>query len=154
MCRISEKPGSKFTLVWLQHHALIHYTTSSDHFSLSYRNVLKLSLWCPLQHTSSSTIFYRFLKNQVDIHCCRKLTQIFPVSSVFIKLCFSLPTFMAIRTKVYFYDVKSSAFFFFSNPSSIIFWMLFTTNFGLWKHFSNLIDNMEKLYERKATCLK
>ena len=45
-------------------------------------------------------------------------------------------------------------FFFFSNPSSIIFWMLFTTNFGLWKHFSNLIDNMEKLYERKATCLK
>lgn len=53
-CVWGEKPGSKFTLVWLQHHALIHCKTSSDHFSLSYRNVLKLSLWI-------SSTSYQFL---------------------------------------------------------------------------------------------
>lgn len=156
MCGVSKKPGTKFTLVWLQHHALLHYTTSSDHFSLSYRNVLKLSLW--MSSTSYQFLHHisLLLKNQMDRHCCRKLTLIFPVSSAFIKLCFNLPAFMAIRTKVCFYDIKSSAFYFFflSNPSLIIFWMLFTTNFGLWKHFSNLTDVAEKLYERLATCWK
>lgn len=103
---------------------------------LSGKNVVKFSLWV----SSTSPQFFHHISSlpRKSSGCTLGQEADFNFPSLFIfyhSVCFSLPTFMTTRTKVCSYNIESSAFFFLSNPSLIIFWMLFTTKFCLWKTF-------------------
>lgn len=107
--------GLKFTLVWCQHHTLVCCTLLFDHFSLSYKNVFRPFLWVSSTYPTSCPIFHNFLKNQLNMHCFRKQTLTFPVSSAFITLCFCfiLSTSMMMQNQISFIMTLRALLFFF-----------------------------------------
>lgn len=106
--------GLKFTLVWRQY-TLVCCTPIFYHFSLSYKNVFRPFLCFSSTYPTSCPIFHSFLKNQLNMHCFRKRTLTFPVSSAFITLCFCfiLPTSMMMQNQISFIMTPRTLLFLF-----------------------------------------